>query len=197
MKPLLLVGCGGHARSVIDIIESEKKWKIHGLIGMPHEVGTYILGYEVIGTDENLLNLRNESVDALLTVGQILSSRDRRRLASKLNDLGFNSPVIISPYAVVSKHSVLGAGTIVGHGAIINAEASVGIHCTINSRALIEHNAKINDHCHISTGVLVNGGVNIGSDSFIGSGAMIRNGLSIPEGSIISAGTRVMGWPLI
>ena len=67
---------------MIDIIESEKKWKIHGLIGMPHEVGTYILGYEVIGTDENLLNLRNESVNAVLTVGQISSSRDRRRLAS-------------------------------------------------------------------------------------------------------------------
>ena len=43
MKPLLLIGCGGHARSLIELIESTADWTIHGLVGLPAELGTSVL----------------------------------------------------------------------------------------------------------------------------------------------------------
>ena len=196
MKPLLLIGCGGHARSLIDVIETSGHWRIHGLVGLPEEAGTTLWGYPVIGHDDELQHLLNDCKAAVLAIGQLPDPAPRQRLATRLTRLGFDSPVLISPYAQVSRHAHLGPGTVVGHGAIVNAGAVVGAHCILNSRALIEHDVNLGDHCHVSTGALVNGGVQIGAGSFIGSGAMLREGLKLPPGTVISAAKRVMGWPL-
>ncbi len=196
MKPLLLIGCGGHARSLIELIESAVDWQIHGLVGLPEQVGSRVLGYPVIGCDDDFPALREECSAAVLAIGQLQDSSPRVRLAQHMEQFGFKFPVLVSPHAVVSRHAQLGAGTTVGHGVIVNAGAFIGDHCIINSCALVEHDVQIGHHCHISTGVLVNGGVTIGSGSFIGSGAMIREGLNVPSLTVIGAGKRVMGWPL-
>jgi len=197
MKPLLMLGCGGHARSLIDLVETEGQWRIQGLLGLPEQVGTSVMGYPVIGTDADLRSLRTTCPAAVLAIGQLPDATTRQRLAALLEQLGFHCPVVISPHAVVSRHAQLGAGTVVGHGAIVNAGAVVDSHCTLNTRALIEHDVRLGDHCHVSTGALVNGGVQLGSGCFIGSGAMLREGLQLPSGTVISAGKRVMGWPLL
>ena len=196
MKPLLLIGCGGHARSLIELIESAAEWQIHGLVGLPQQVGSHVLGYPVMCSDDDLPALREEYPAAVLAIGQLPDSAPRVRLAEQLQRFGFQCPVLISPHAVVSRHAKLGPGTTVGHGVIVNAGAVVGDHCIINSHSLIEHDVQIDNHCHISTGVLVNGGVTVGSSSFIGSGAIIREGLNLPPLTVIGAGKRVMGWPL-
>jgi len=165
MKSVLLIGCGGHARSLIELIESAADWSIHGLVGLPEQVGISLLGYQVLGCDADLPALRAECPAAVLAIGQISDPAPRQRVAAELELLEFQLPVLISPHAVVSRHAHLGPGTTVGHGVIVNAAASVGAHCILNSRALIEHDAQIGDHCHISTGALVNGGVRLGSGS--------------------------------
>ena len=197
MTDLLLIGCGGHARSVIDLVESTGKWRLVGLIGHPEQVGSLILGYRVIGSDADLAKLRNSCGHALLAVGQIGAASQRLVIAKSLEHFDFESPTIISPNAVVSNHAKVGFGTTIGHNVIVNAAAEVGVHCIINSAALIEHDVVIGDHCHISTGALINGGVKLGNGSFVGSGAMLREGLDIPPNTVISAGKRVMGWPLL
>jgi len=196
MKPLLLVGCGGHARSLIELIESAGNWKIEGLVGLPGQEGTHVLNYRVIGCDADLAILRKRFPAALLAIGQLPDPTPRKRLASQLDKLGFHCPVLVSPHAVVSRHAQLGQGCTVGHGVIVNAAAEVGDHCILNSRALIEHDVQVGDHCHISTGAVLNGGVRIGSGSFIGSGAILREGLELPDHTVIGAGKRIMGWPL-
>lgn len=196
MKSLLLIGCGGHARSLIELIESAERWRIHGLVGLPQQVGSSVFGYSVIGSDADLPDLFEECSSAVLAIGQLPDPAPRERLAAQMDQLGFEFPILISPHATVSRHAQLGPGSTVGHGVIVNAGAVVGCHCILNSRALVEHDVHIGDHCHISTGALVNGGVTVGSGSFIGSGAMIRDGLDLPPLTVIGAGQRVMGWPL-
>ena len=196
MKPVLLIGCGGHARSLIELIETAADWHIHGLVGLPEQVGSSLLGYPVIGCDADLPTILAECPAAVLAIGQLPDPAPRQRVAAELELLGFQLPVLISPHAVVSRHALLGPGTTVGHGVIVNAAAEVGAFCILNSRALIEHDVHIGDHCHISTGVLVNGGVRLGSGSFIGSGTMVREGLELPPHTVIGAGKCVMGWPL-
>ena len=53
MNPLLLIGAGG-CLLMIDLIETEGVWQIHGLIGLPEQVGTQVLSYPVLGTDDDL-----------------------------------------------------------------------------------------------------------------------------------------------
>ena len=195
-EPLLLIGCGGHARSLIDVVESSDRWHVLGLVGLPEQVGEKMLGYTVLGCDQDLPSLRQQCTHALLAVGQIGFPSQRLRLASELERLAFALPAVISGRAHVSRHAQLGLGISVGHGVVVNAGVSVGNFCILNSNALIEHDAVISDYCHISTGALVNGGAMIGECSFIGSGAVLREGLNLPPHTVISAGKRVMGWPI-
>tara|TARA_A100001388_G_scaffold276215_1_gene263368 strand:+ start:2226 stop:2819 length:594 start_codon:yes stop_codon:yes gene_type:complete len=196
MNSLILVGAGGHARSIIDIIESNNEWKIYGLVGFQREIGENILGYKVIGTDEDLPNIYSKCHNAVIALGKIGKCEKREIVELKLKKIGFNFPTIKSDIAYLSKQSSIGSGTTVGHGVIINAGSKIGSHCILNSNSLIEHDCIIGDHCHISTGVIINGGCEVGDSSFIGSGSIIREGVKIPPNTIISSGKRIMGWPI-
>ena len=145
MKPLLLVGCGGHARSVIDIIESTGVWQIHGLVGLPEQVGGEVLGKPVIGSDADLPSLKEVCSTAVLAIGQLPTPELRKTLASQLQQLGFQFPVIKSPHAVVSPHARLGHGTVVCHGAI----STLGLWLVLIASErplLIEHDVRIGDY---------------------------------------------------
>jgi len=179
MKKILLIGGGGHAKSVIDVIEQEGKFGIAGIVEKFIGESKPVLGYELIGTDDDLPQLRKHYDYALVTVGQIESAKLRIKLYTRLKELGFILPSVISPHAYVSKHATLGEGTVVMHHALINAQAKVGNNCIVNSKALIEHDTVIADHCHISTGAILNGNVHIASESFVGSGVVTKQGAQL------------------
>ena len=188
---LVLIGAGGHARSCIDVIEQEGKFRIAGLVGVSEEVGSRISHYEVMSTDAGLGELAVRFQYALVTLGQIHSPADRIRLFDLSVKAGFVFPTLIAPTAYVSPHATIGEGTIIMHGAIINPGVVVGKNCIINSRVLIEHGSQVADHCHVSTGAILNGNTSVGIGSFIGSGAIIKEGLSIGAGSVVGMGLSV------
>ena len=187
-EDLVLIGAGGHARSCIDVIEQEDKYRIAGLVGVTQEVGSRVLNYDVLGTDAELDELAARFQYALITLGQIASSEDRIHLFNLSIKAGFAIPTIIAPSAYVSPHATIGVGTIIMHGAIINADAIVGRNCIINNRTLIEHGSHIEDHCHVSTGAVLNGNTSIGIGSFIGSGATIKEGVTVGSRSLVGMG---------
>jgi sugar O-acyltransferase (sialic acid O-acetyltransferase NeuD family) len=191
MNEIILIGDGGHCKSVIDVIEQEGQFKVAGVVGSSDKVGKEVLGYKVLGDDSNLEELSKNYSYALVTLGQIFTSDKRINLYSQLTKYGFILPKVISPRAYVSKYSVIGSGTVVMHDAVVNANAIVGDNCIINSKALIEHDSTINHHCHISTNAIINGNVLIGEGSFIGSGAVVCNSLTIKKNSFIKAGVIV------
>jgi sugar O-acyltransferase (sialic acid O-acetyltransferase NeuD family) len=188
---IILIGGGGHCKSCIDVIEQEGKYSIAGIIDIPANLGNKILGYEIIGNDNDLPAIAKEFNYFLITIGQIRSVEKRIKLFEKIKGLKINIPFIISPYAYISKHSVICEGTIIMHHALINANAVIGSNCIINSKSLIEHDAIIGDHCHISTGAIVNGGAKINNGTFFGSGAVCKENIEIPENSFIKANSIV------
>ena len=189
MKEIILIGGGGHCKSVIDVIELEGQFLIGGIVDRSEFLGTDVLGYPVIGSDSDLKNLVKIYTYALVTVGHIRSSEARIKLFDIAKKAGFSLPRIISPRAYVSNHAFIGDGTVVMHDAFINAGASVGDNCIINSKALIEHDCKISNHCHISTNAIINGSVTIEEGCFIGSGAVTNNSITIKKNSFIKAGS--------
>lgn len=191
MKKIILLGGGGHCRSVIDVIEKESIFKIAGIIDKTEYLGTKVLGYRVIGNDNDLTSLKKKFNYALITVGHVKSPSLRIRLFNLAKKIGFLFPSIVSPNAYLSKYSKIGEGTIVMHHAIINANSNIGKNCIINSKALIEHDCWISDNCHISTNATINGGVKIGPKTFIGSNAITKDNINIKEKSFIKAGSLV------
>ncbi|MCK4874736.1 MAG: acetyltransferase, partial [Sulfurimonas sp.] len=53
-KKILLIGGGGHCHSVIDVIELENKCTIVGIIDKKEFIGQDVLGYKIIGCDDDL-----------------------------------------------------------------------------------------------------------------------------------------------
>ena len=191
MTPLLLIGGGGHCKSCIDVIEKEGQYKIEGVLDQTLEFGTKVLGYKVLGSDQDLGDLITLTPHVLIALGHIKSSAPRERLFNTVKALGGVFPTLVSPLAHLSRHASVGEGTIIMHGVMVNAGGKVGNNSILNSQSLVEHDVRVGDHCHISTGAKINGGVNIGAGTFIGSGAIIHEGVKIGENCVIGAGVIV------
>lgn len=182
-EKIILIGGGGHCRSVIDVIEQEGRFTIAGIIEKSANESKTVYNYNVIGTDDELEKLSQQYKYAFITVGHVESNKVRVKLFYKLKALGFNIPTIISPLAYVSKYARVGEGSIIMHHALINVSASVGVNCIINSKALVEHDAIIEKNCHVSTGAIVNGGTILKANSFYGSNTTCKE-MSQIEGFI-------------
>ena len=178
-KHLILLGGGGHCKSVIDVAESAG-YTILGILDKPELVGNKVLGYEIIGTDDDIPQYVDKA-EFLITVGQIKSPAIRKKLAAFVEQAGGRFATVIANDAYVSKYATIGAGTVIMHKAVVNADANIGEHCIINTMANIEHEVQIGGFCHVSTGVMVNGNCKIPEGIFIGSQSVMNNGLDLCE----------------
>lgn len=189
-RPLILIGGGGHCKSVIEVAESAG-YEIKGILDMPDEVGKEVLpGHKVIGTDDEIPQYVEEC-EFVITVGFIKNPALRIKLYNKVKAAGGRLAAIIASTAHVSKYAELGEGTVIMHQAFVNAGAKIGDNCIINTFVNIEHDAEVGNQCHISTGTMVNGECKIGESCFIGSQSVCANCIEIASDIIIGAGSVV------
>ncbi len=189
MGNLILIGGGGHCKSVIDVAEGAG-YKIIGILDVPSEVGKSVLGYPIVGTDDDIVKYINQA-EFMITVGQIKSPDLRTKLHRRVVEAGGKLATVVAPTAHVSKYASIGEGSIVMNNAFVNAGAKVGKCCIINSFADIEHDAVIGNYCHISTGVMINGEVKVNDGCFIGSQSVVNQCLTICEQTVIGSGSLV------
>lgn len=189
-RPLILIGGGGHCKSVIEVAESAG-YEIKGILDMPDEVGKEVLpGHKVIGTDDEIPQYV-EKCDFIITVGFIKNPALRIKLYNKVKAAGGRLATIIASTAHVSKYAELGEGTVIMHQAFVNAGAKIGDNCIINTFVNIEHDAEVGNQCHISTGTMVNGECKIEENCFIGSQSVCANCIEIASDIIVGAGSVV------
>lgn len=189
-RPLILIGGGGHCKSVIEVAESAG-YEIKGILDMPDEVGKEVLpGHKVLGTDDEIPQYVEEC-DFIITVGFIKNPALRIKLYNKVKAAGGRLATIIASTAHVSKYAELGEGTVIMHHAFVNAGAKIGDNCIINTFVNIEHDAEVGNQCHISTGTMVNGECKIGENCFIGSQSVCANCIEIASDIIVGAGSVV------
>lgn len=186
---IVLVGGGGHCKSVIDVAESAG-WTIVGILDKPENIGKKVLGYKIIGSDENIVDFVDRAY-FLVTVGQVKDCSIRKKLHEKIQAAKGELATVIASDAHVSKHAMIGKGTVVMHKAVVNAAAEIGMGCIINTFANIEHDSVIGDFCHISTRTIINGNCTVERETFVGSGTIIVHGISITASCVIGAGSVV------
>lgn len=189
MKPLVLVGGGGHCKSVIEAAESAG-YSILGVLDMPEEVGKTILSTKVIGTDDDIPAYVDKA-EFVITVGFIKNPATRIKLYNRIKEVGGKLATVIASTAHVSKYAEIGEGTVVMHHAFVNAGAKVGNNVILNTFTNIEHDAEIGDQCHISTGAMVNGECKVGKNCFIGSQSVLANCITVGDDIIVGAGSLV------
>lgn len=190
-KKLLLIGGGGHCRSVLDSVMALNSYDEIGIID--NIINNPCLGISVIGTDDDLPTLKkNGWNDAIITVGSVGDTKARRRLYEMIKNLGFATPSIIDPTAIISREVVMKDGCFIGKRAVVNTGTILGECCIINSGAIIEHDCEIGMFAHVSTGAVLCGQVRVGSDTHIGAGTVVRQQITIGDDALIGAGSIVV-----
>ncbi|ADZ85264.1 acetyltransferase [Cellulosilyticum lentocellum] len=193
MKPsVLLIGGGGHAKSVIDTLIHSNELEIVGIIDVKEKVGEEISGIKVIGTDADLPSYYAKGIRyAFISLGSIGIPNARIKLYHKLKKIGFSFPNIIDPTAILAENIQFGVGNFIGKGVIINTTTTIGDHCIINTGSIIEHDCNIENFIHLGPRSILCGGVQIGENSHIGASATILQYKKVGSNSIIGAGSLV------
>lgn len=181
MKEIILIGAGGHAKVVVDILRLNGYSNI--LVFDDNLKGKF-KGLNIVGKLEDLKNYIG--YNAIIAIG---NNNVRKEIAENFN---LNYVSCVHPSAIIAEDVSIGEGTVIMANAIINSDSVVGKHCIINSGVIIEHDNELNNYVHVSPGAKLGGTVEIGSESWIGIGATVKNNIKITNNVIIGAGATVV-----
>ncbi len=193
MKDLVLVGCGGFAREVLqialDLNDHEPQWNVLGFVDDNADYhGTEIHGLPVLGSTEWLLN--RPEVQVNIAIG---NTAVRRKQALKLQANGTRTfATLVHPRAWIGRQVEVGQGVTVCAGTMITTDIHIGDHVIANLDCTVGHDAIIEPFTTLAPSVNVSGNVRIGEGCDIGTGAVIIQGVEIGEWSVIGAGAVVV-----
>lgn len=192
MRKLVVIGAGGHCKSVLDVLLASEEYDNIVLVGEDDSVGRIIYGCKVVGTDDDLQKIYERGFRyAFVAVGSIKSTALRRKLWGKANKTGYKMINVIDVSSKIASDVSLGCGIFIGKNAIVNAGAKIKDMAIINSGAIVEHDCMVGEFSHISVGAVLCGTVKVGADCFVGANATVIQGCCIQDGSIIGAGEMV------
>ena len=193
MTQIVLLGGGGHCKSVLDSILNSKQYSVYGIVDNNKTKGENLFGVPFLGGDEMLPELLSLGIiNIVITVGSVGNTEVRKNLYYMCKDMGFDFPAIIDKNASVSDNAIVEQGVFIGKNAVINAGAIVNEMSIINTCAIIEHDCLIGEFCHISPGATLCGNVKVGHNSHIGANSTVIQGISITENCLIGAGSVVI-----
>lgn len=181
---VVIIGAGGHAKVVADIVLLRGD-HIAGFLDSVHPEGEF-LGYPKLGGDREYRKFLNCSF--IIAIGNALA---RERIACSMPEAAWYTAV--HPGAVISNiDTEIGEGTVIMADAIVNPGAHIGKHCIINSGSIVEHDNRIGDYAHVSVGAKMAGGVQIGARTWVGIGATVSNGINVCGDCMLGAGAIVV-----
>lgn len=185
MERLIMIGAGGHSKSVADSLQKDK-YELCGFLD-ENKAGNH-MGYPILGNRiENIENYREYVY--FISIGDV---NYRKIWYEKVKELNLRIINIIDETAIISKNSKIGEGNFIGKYAILNAGSMIGNNNVINTKALIEHECQVGNHTHLSTNSTINGNVVVHDSVFFGSTAVCNGQLEIGEHAIIGSGSVVI-----
>lgn len=192
IPPCVIIGGGGHARVVLDILFLSKLGQPQAIIDSDKSRhGSKLCDVPIVGGDEALDNLKDIH-HFVMGIAGAGNNAPRMRLYKMALEKGLKPLTIIHPGAIVSPQAVIADGVQIFPGAIINAGATIGENVIVNSRAIVEHDVIVNAHAHIAPGACVCGAVQVGEGAHVGAASVIRQGIKIGARAIVGIGAVVL-----
>lgn len=183
-KDVIVIGAGGHAKVIADIVRKSGD-NLVGFLDDSKEEGTEFFDAFILGTTDSYPEYTNK--EFIIAVG---NNAIREKIAMKLQGVSFYTA--IHPTAVIAEGVRVGEGTCVMANAVINADATIGKHCIINTACVAEHDNVIADYVHISPAAALAGTVTVGERTHIGIGAKVKNNTDICADVVVGAGAVVV-----
>jgi len=188
---IVIVGAGGHGRVALEVAREEARYHVAGFTDTdPHKLGTCVAGVPVVGSLEDLPEIKEGGVaGAFVAIGD---NAVRLSVSRKVQGLGFELVSLVHPRASIATTASVARHVLVCAGSIVCAGASVEEGAIVNSGAIVEHDCRVGTYCHIAPGVRLAGGVRVGAAAFVGIGATVIQYLQIGAEAIVGAGAVVL-----
>ena len=192
MRDIVIVGAGGHARVVLDVIRHTDRYNARGFVDTlhPDRHDTMHDGLPVLGGEEMFDQLLADGLEyAVVAIGD---NQARQDMADRLALAGFSLATLVHPSAIIANGVSIGAGTVIFAGVVINPGAYIGNNVIINTGATIDHDCVIEDYAHVAPGAHLAGNVTVGTRSLVGVGAAVKPNIKIAHDATVGAGAAVV-----
>ncbi|KXY71825.1 MULTISPECIES: acetyltransferase [Bacillus] len=189
MKRIALIGQGGHAKVIKDMIYANKYFKI---------IAFFDDKYRSLDKREEIYYGPISSIPTLMKevefklIIAIGNNVVRKKIVEQLHFNDEYYEIVIHHTAVISESATIGRGTVIMPNVTINADTTIGSHVIVNTASVVEHDNCIGDFVHIGPNATLTGTVTIDDGTQIGAGATIIPNLIIGNWSMIGAGATVI-----
>jgi sugar O-acyltransferase (sialic acid O-acetyltransferase NeuD family) len=192
MKNIVLFGGGTHVKYCIDIIHRENLYRIVGITDPFAEIGTEILGYKIIGRQEDINKLIPQyNIEAgLVTIGDNWIRKTVKDIVVNLVP-NFEFVSTIHPSTIVGDNVLIEHGTVIMAGCIISPGAIIKSFCFLATGAILEHESIMEEFSSLSAGSVTGGRVKIGKYSAVTLGVVLFDRIEIGEHTVIGSGSLV------
>ena len=184
-KNVVIIGAGGHAKVIADIITKSND-NVIGFLddNLDIQNKTIYLNKTVLGTIKDI----DKYKEYYFIIG-IGNNNIRENIANSYDLKWYTA---IHPNAIIANEVSIEEGSVVMAGSIINTGTKIGKHCIINTKSSLDHDNIIENYVHISPGATLAGTVHIKEKTWICAGATIINNITIAKNNIIGAGSVVI-----
>lgn len=188
-KPIIMLGNGGHASVLTEILLSQNR-KVIGFTAPQKEENVFGISY--IGTDEEIFRFNPNEIQLVLGIGSVKVSNIRRNLFHLFTHKQYGFLNVIHPSAILSPSVRLGQGVQIMAGAIVQTNTRIDDNTIVNTGTKVDHDCYIGAHVHLAPGVTISGYVKIGVGSHLGTGTTIIQEVEIGKDCLIGAGAVVV-----
>jgi sugar O-acyltransferase (sialic acid O-acetyltransferase NeuD family) len=191
---VVVIGGSDQGRQVIDAIEARADHIVVGVLDRAFAVGTDVVGYPVLGRDDELAACAGR----VGAEGYVVAIGDNTARAAVLDhadhaDHDLTLITVAHPAAVVARDATIGAGSILLAGSVVSNGCDLGRGVLLGTRASVDHDTTVGDHASVGPGATTGGHVRIGPRTAVGLGASVVHGVTIGAAAVIGAGAVVLG----
>ena len=191
MARVVILGAGGHAQVVADILLRAEE--IGGAVSPlayldddPALHGKILLGLPVLGSLAELVMVEHDAV--VVAIG---NNETRRWLYRTLAERGEQFAIARHPAAVLAPDAQIGPGTMICAGVVVNTGSVIGANTILNTGCTVDHHNRVGEHAHIAPGAHLGGEVLVGEGALVGIGATVMPRCSVGAWSTVGAGACV------
>ena len=191
MPRVLILGAGGHAQVVADILlcvrsAGQPITPIGYLDDDASLQGKLLLDLPVLGDTSTLERIAHDAV--IIAIG---SNQIRKRLADELSAAGETFITACHPTAIIAPDVQIGSGAMICAGVVVNTGSVIGTHVILNTGCTVDHHNRIGNYAHVAPGTHTGGEVVIEEGALVGIGAIIAPRTSVGAWATVGAGAVV------
>ncbi|GGK10622.1 acetyltransferase [Pseudomonas matsuisoli] len=185
MKTLLILGAGGHGKSVAEAALLGGLWQRVVFADDRWPKLEHCFGCDVVSDIAGLARLSGKVQGAIAAVG---NNERRESWCRSIEDTNIPLVTVIHPRAFVSGSATIGLGCAIMAGTIVGTDAVLGRAAILNAGAIVDHDAVLDDLAHIGVGVSLAGGVRVGRRAWLQAGVSAGYGVAVGDGAVVTPG---------